>query len=280
MPITRAEFLKTLAVTSTCSLLGALCGCGKGSGAPAPVTPDVDGDALLVDATDGSAQPFRDVTAGGDDARQDGFVVVQDYLPDVMADVRYFGTYNFVGERIDGYEEPLVILSREAADALGAASDDAVSRGYRLKVYDGYRPQRAVSHFCRWADDVTDTRMKPYFYPELDKSALFPQGYISERSGHTRGATVDITLFDMGLGKDADMGGTFDYFGVLSHPDTRDGLSDAQYANRMTLRDIMVGAGFRPLETEWWHFCLADEPYPDTYFDFPVAYGSLANPRG
>lgn len=278
MPITRNEFIRG-ALATTAGLL-TLCGCGgKAGGDGTGAAEMTDENPVLIDTTGDEAPIEPDGMGAEDDGgdRQEGFVVIQDYVPDVMTDVRYFGTYNFVGERIDGYEEPLVILCQEAADALRIASDDAVSRGYRLKIFDGYRPQRAVDRFCRWAEDASDTRMKQYFYPELEKSTLFPSGYIAEKSGHTRGSTVDISLFDMGLGRDVDMGGTFDYFGELSHPDARDGLSDEQYENRMALRDIMVGAGFEPLTTEWWHFKLADEPYPDTYFDFPVAYDSLAD---
>ncbi len=156
-----------------------------------------------------------------------------------------------------------------AAARLAAASDDCVRRGYRLKIYDAYRPQRAVSHFMRWAKDVDDTRMKAPFYPNLDKSVLFAQGYIAEKSGHSRGSTVDLTLFDTKTGKEVNMGGTFDWFGEESHPDYK-GVTEEQLANRMLLRDIMVAHGFKPLVEEWWHFTLADEPYPDTYFDFPV----------
>ena len=144
-----------------------------------------------------------------------------------------------------------------------------MKRGYRLKIYDAYRPQRAVSHFMRWAKDAEDARMKPCFYPNLDKSVLFDQGYIAEKSGHSRGSTVDLTLFDMKTGKEVDMGGTFDWFGEESHPDYR-GVTEEQLANRMLLREIMLSHGFKPLAEEWWHFTLADEPCPDTYFDFPV----------
>ena len=126
-----------------------------------------------------------------------------------------------------------------------------------------------MSHFVRWGADAGDTRMKPYFYPDHDKPSLFEKGYIAARSGHSRGSTVDLTLFDMKSGKEVDMGGTFDWFGVESHPDYR-GITEEQYANRMLLRSIMVANGFKPLAEEWWHFTLADEPYPDTYFDFPV----------
>ena len=204
-----------------------------------------------------------------DVAGRGGFVALAEAVPDVILEPRYYSTYNFVGERIDGYEEPCALLTKEAARALRAASDDCVRRGYRLKIYDAYRPQRAVAHFVRWAADVGDTRMKPYFYRDLDKSVLFERGYIAEKSGHSRGSTVDLTLFDMKTGKDVDMGGTFDWFGKESHPDFK-GVTKEQYANRMLLREIMLAHGFKPLAEEWWHFTLANEPYPDTYFDFPV----------
>ena len=202
-------------------------------------------------------------------ARPDGFVPLAEAVPDAILEIRYYSTYNFVGDRIDGYEQPCAILTKEAAKALKAASDECVKRGYRLKIYDAYRPQRAVAHFVRWADDVGDTRMKPHFYPNLDKSVLFKQGYIAERSGHSRGSTVDLTLFDMKTGKEVDMGGTFDWFGKESHPSYRN-ITKEQFANRMLLRDIMTTHGFKPIDEEWWHFTLANEPYPDTYFDFPV----------
>ncbi len=199
----------------------------------------------------------------------EGFVSVAEILPDAILEIRYSSTYNFVGDRIDGYEEPCAILTTAAARALKEASDDAKRRGYRLKIYDAYRPQRAVSHFMRWAKDTADTRMKAYFYPNLDKSVLFAQGYIAEKSGHSRGSTVDLTLFDMKTGKEVDMGGTFDWFGRESHPDYKD-ITKEQFANRMLLREIMLAHGFKPIAEEWWHFTLANEPYPDTYFDFPV----------
>ena len=182
-----------------------------------------------------------------------GFVSLAEAVPDAILEIRYYSTYNFVGERVDGYERPCALITKEAAAALKAASDDCVRRGYRLKIYDAYRPQRAVSHFMRWAKDVKDTRMKYAFYPNLDKSVLFAQGYIAERS----------------TGKEVDMGGTFDWFGHESHPDYKD-ITKEQFANRMLLREIMLAHGFKPIAEEWWHFTLANEPYPDTYFDFPV----------
>ena len=202
------------------------------------------------------------------DDRSD-FVLLTDAVPDAILEIRYYATYNFVGTRIDGYEAPIAMLTKKAAKALKAVSDDVMAKGYRLKIYDAYRPQNAVDHFVRWAADVADTTMKYCFYPNLDKSVLFEQDYIMAKSGHTRGSTVDLTLFDMATGKELDMGGTFDWFGEESHPDYR-GITDEQYAHRMILRTAMLSHGFKPLDSEWWHFTLADEPYPDTYFTFPL----------
>ena len=147
------------------------------------------------------------------------FVTISDVVPDVILEIRYFSTYNFVGTRVDGYMEPTALLTKQAADSLKVVSDELRQQGYVLKIFDAYRPQMAVDHFVRWAADVSDTIMKPYFYPDLDKSVLFEQEYIMKRSGHTRGSTVDLTLFDMAKEKDVDMGGTFDWFGYESHPD-------------------------------------------------------------
>ncbi len=198
-----------------------------------------------------------------------GFVKLSEVVPDAILEIRYYSTYNFVGERIDGYENPVAYLTKEAAAALKEVSDELVKKGYRLKIYDAYRPQTAVNHFSRWAKAVKDTKMKEYFYPELDKSVLFKQGYIDYKSGHSRGSTLDLTLFDMKTEQEVDMGGTFDYFGKKSHPDYK-GITPKQFENRMILRDAMTSHGFKPLSTEWWHFTLKNEPYPDTYFDFPV----------
>ena len=231
-----------------------------------------------------------------EDASQ--FVTLTDVVPDAILEIRYFGTYNFVGEHIDGYEEPTALLTRAAADSLRAVSDDVISMGYRLKIYDAYRPQRGVDHFVRWAANVSDTLMKTYFYPDLDKSVLFEQEYIYEKSGHTRGSTVDLTLFDMTTEKELDMGGTFDWFGIESHPDFcgnpetgeytgsstvtgQRSITAEQFQNRMILRQAMLRHGFKPLDSEWWHFTLKDEPFPDTYFTFPVRQlTSLLNREG
>ncbi len=203
-----------------------------------------------------------------------GFVVLGDLIPDVIQEIRYYSSFNFVGARIDGYEEPVALLTSEAAEALKQVCAQAARFGYRLKIFDAYRPQQAVDHFMRWAADPADTRMKPFFYPDLDKESLIPGGYIARRSGHSRGSTVDLTLFDMSQGSDADMGGPFDWFGELSHPDSR-AVAPEQRARRLLLRELMTRAGFRPLESEWWHFTLADEPYPDTIFTFPVSRSAI-----
>lgn len=204
-----------------------------------------------------------------DTYRAADFVSVGEYIPDVLLDVRYYSTYNFVGARIDGYESPIVLLTRQATDALRLVNADMLSQGYRLMLYDGYRPQRAVDHFARWAEDLSADAMKPVFYPDVDKTDLFEQGFIARRSGHSRGSTIDLTLLDAATGQLVDMGGPFDFFGELSHPDYA-GVTPAQQANRMRLREAMLKHGFKPLSTEWWHFTLKNEPWPDTYFDFPV----------
>ena len=210
-----------------------------------------------------------------------GFVNITDVVPDVILEVRYFGAYNFVGARIDGYEQPTALLTREAADSLKAVSEDLKAQGYRLKIYDAYRPQMGVDHFVRWGQDLDDTLMKPYFYPNESKDSLFIKDYIATRSGHSRGSTLDLTLFDMRTEKEVDMGGTFDWFGKESHPDCggdpvtgtyrpNDTITAQQFANRMLLRTVMLSHGFKPYDCEWWHFTLKNEPYPDTYFEFPV----------
>lgn len=199
-----------------------------------------------------------------------GFVLVSEAVPDVILEIRYYSTYNFIGDRVDGYEEPVALLTKEASAALLAVSDDVAKQGYRLKAFDAYRPQKAVTHFMRWARDEKDARMKAYFYPGLEKKDLIPGGYIAEHSGHSRGSTVDLTLFDMKTGKELDMGGPFDFFGELSHGDF-DGVTPEQRANRLFLQRMMTARGFAPYAGEWWHFTLANEPYPDTYFTFPVS---------
>ena len=177
------------------------------------------------------------------------FFNITDVVPYASLEIRYYSTYNFVGARIDGYQQPTALLTRRAADSLKAVSDDVIRQGYRLKIFDAYRPQRAVDHFVRWSVDVTDTAMKRFFYPDLDKSVLFEQEYIMEKSGHTRGSKVDLTLFDIDLEREVDLGGTFDWFREASHPDYTS-ITDEQFANRMILREAMLRHGFKPLDSE------------------------------
>ena len=203
-----------------------------------------------------------------------GFVLLADYVPHIIQEIRYYSTYNFIGERIDGYEEPCALLTIEAARALKAVSSELLVKGYRLKVFDAYRPTTAVRHFVLWGIEDQDLRMKPYFYPDLEKQELFARGYIASQSSHSRGSTVDLTLLDMQTGKELDMGGPFDLFSEVSHPDCRS-ITTEQYDNRMLLRQAMLRGGFEPIDCEWWHFTLKNEPYPDTYFDFPVSSAYL-----
>ena len=199
-----------------------------------------------------------------------GFVLLADYVPHILQEIRYYSSYNFIGERIDGYEEPCALLSIEAARALKAVSNEVFVQGYRLKVFDAYRPVCAVKQFVLWGIEDQDIRMKPYFYPDLEKQELFSRGYIARQSSHSRGSALDLTLLDMKTGKELDMGSPFDLFSPISHPDCRD-ITDEQYENRMILQRSMVRNGFEPFECEWWHFSLVNEPYPDTYFAFPVS---------
>lgn len=204
------------------------------------------------------------------DGLPEGFVYVSDIVPDAMLEMRYCSDYNFTGGRVDGYEAPVAILTRQAAEALKTASDVLSSRGYRLKIYDAYRPQRAVANFVRWSNDLGEESMKAQFYPDIEKSDILSGGYIAANSGHSRGSTVDLTIVNAATGEEVDMGGSFDLFGKSSHPSFTDGLTSVQIANRRILRDAMLDAGFAPIDNEWWHFTLRDEPHPDTYFDFPV----------
>jgi D-alanyl-D-alanine dipeptidase len=198
-----------------------------------------------------------------------GFVDAGAVVDGLVVDMRYFGDQNFVGERIDGYERARCVLSAPAASALAAVQHDLAARGLGLKVFDCYRPQRAVAHFVRWAQRIDDVKRKREFYPDVDKRDLFKEGYISERSGHSRGSTVDLTLVRRADGRELDMGSPFDFFSPKSWPSDTSAGAQAQ-ANRALLAAAMSRGGFRPYDKEWWHFTLVDEPFPDTYFDFPV----------
>ena len=226
---------------------------------PSPVKMEVAVAPTVADtAVETAAEPI------------DGFCLLTDSIPDILLDMRYCSDYNFVGTRIDGYEEPVAILTTQAASALRKVSDDLRTQGFRLKIYDAYRPQRAVAHFRRWGQDPDDTIMRADFYPGLSKQQIFSRGFVARKSGHSRGSTVDLTLVHADTGEDVDMGGSFDFFGERSHTFSEQ-ITDQQRQNRLLLRNAMLRRGFRPVQGEWWHFTLRNEPFPDTYFDFPVS---------
>ncbi|MDT6987408.1 M15 family metallopeptidase [Streptomyces lusitanus] len=227
------------------------------------------------------------------------FVALHSVDPTILHEIRYVTPHNFVGSPVDGYKQPLCILTRPAAEALRTAQRRLLPRGYSLKVYDCYRPQRAVDHFVRWAEDLDDQTMKGEFYPNVDKTRLFADGYIAEKSGHSRGSTVDLTLVKLPArptrpyhpgepltpcfapkderfpDNSVDMGTGYDCFDTLSHTlDPR--ITGVQRANRMLLKTTLEDLGFVNLAEEWWHYTFKPEAYPDTYFDFPVARRSLA----
>ncbi|WP_320775320.1 M15 family metallopeptidase [Streptomyces sp. CRN 30] len=226
------------------------------------------------------------------------FVALRTVAPTILEDIRYATAHNFVGERVDGYRQPLCILTRPAAEALATAQNRLLRQGYTLKVYDCYRPQRAVDHFVRWAEDLDDQAMKTEFYPAVDKTRLFADGYIAEKSGHSRGSTVDLTVVKLPArptrpyhpgqtlvpctapqaerfpDNSVDMGTGYDCFDTLSHTaDPR--VQGTQRANRLLLKDTLDKLGFVNLAEEWWHYTFEPESHPDTYFDFPVSARSL-----
>jgi len=216
-------------------------GGGRGDEAPAPAKAGADVD--LVD--------------------------VREIEPSIRADIRYFGDDNFVGAPIDGYEAAKCLLSRSAAEALAGVQRELAADGLGLLVYDCYRPQRAVDHFVRWAADTADLGTKAEFYPNVDKSRLFDEGYIAERSGHSRGSTVDLTLVRDDAAEPLDMGTPYDFFDPRSHTESPE-ITERHLADRLRLRAAMEAGGFRNYPAEWWHYTLRDEPYPDVYFDLPI----------
>ncbi|WP_329080979.1 M15 family metallopeptidase [Streptomyces niveus] len=228
----------------------------------------------------------------------DEFVALRTVAPTIIQEIRYVTPHNFVGEPVDGYDQPLCILTRPAARALQRAQWKLLRQGYSLKVYDCYRPQRAVDHFVRWAKDLQDERMKPEFYPQVDKSRLFADGYIAEKSGHSRGSTVDLTIVKLPAkptrpyvpgeklvpcyapqgerfrDNSVDMGTGYDCFDTLSHTDDPR-IQGERRANRQLLKSTLADVGFTNLPEEWWHFTHKPELFPDTYFDFPVSWRSV-----
>lgn len=200
-------------------------------------------------------------------SKPDFFVELSEEIPSVVLEMRYFSKNNFIGTVIDGYQKPKAYLTKQACEKLKEASKDFFKLGYRIKIFDAYRPQRSVDHFVRWAKDEKDTLMKAIYYPRVAKKDLFKLDYIASKSGHTRGSTLDLTLVDAKTGKEIDMGSPYDFFGKISWPFAQS-ISETQKQNRMLLRKIMLANGFRPYVCEWWHFTLVNEPFPNSYFNF------------
>ena len=196
-----------------------------------------------------------------------GFAEISTLIDDAAYDIRYYSPNNFTANKINGYKAPRAYLTKEALLALANAAEDLRAQGYRLLIWDAYRPQKAVDNFVNWINNPDDPGDKT-FYPKLEKSDLLAGSYIMAKSGHSRGSTVDLTIMKKDGGF-VDMGGTFDLFSEISHPDYKK-ISKKQKKNRKILRDAMVKAGFNPIDSEWWHFTLKDEPYKDTYFNFDV----------
>ncbi|MBR2137576.1 MAG: M15 family metallopeptidase [Alphaproteobacteria bacterium] len=195
------------------------------------------------------------------------FAEISSSIDDAAFDIRYYSPKNFTGNKINGYKAPRAYLTKEALSALTKAAEELRAKGYRLLIWDAYRPQKAVDHFVQWINDPSDAGDKS-FYPDLAKANLLAGNYIAAKSGHTRGSTVDLTIIKKD-GSPVDMGGTFDLFSEVSHPDYEK-ITDEQKQNRQILHDAMINAGFKGIDSEWWHFTLQNEPYPDTYFNFDV----------
>lgn len=199
----------------------------------------------------------------------EGFVYLSDIDTTIQKEVRYFSTNNFIGKRIDGYHKNRVIMTEKTAISLQNVQQILLKKGFSLKIFDAYRPQQAVAHFVRWAKVLKDTLMKKEYYPNVRKSELFKRGFIASKSGHSRGSTVDITIIDLKTKKELDMGSLYDYFGIKSHPLYKK-ITQKQQQNRMLLRTTMIQHNFIPYNNEWWHFTLKKEPFPETYFNFPI----------
>ena len=220
------------------------------------------------------------------------FVEIQYVIPDIVLDLRYLTNHNFLGVPIDGYIAEKCYITKAAADSLSKVQAELRKFNLSLKVYDAYRPQRAVDHFVKWAKNLSDTLTKKEFYPTVDKSRLFVDGYIAEKSGHSRGSTIDLTIVPIPYSKQPeydvnnqcecyksieerfkdnsiDMGTGFDCFSSLSHTGNNT-ITAQQRANRLLLKSLMDKYGFRNLAEEWWHFTLRNEPFPKTYFDFEI----------
>jgi D-alanyl-D-alanine dipeptidase len=198
-----------------------------------------------------------------------GFVFVDEVLSGVRWDAKYATWDNFTGKPVDGYDVNRIVGSHALAEALLEATTRAAASGFGLLLWDGYRPQRAVNRFLEWSTQPEDGRTKPAFYPNIDRAEMFTNGYVAPKSGHSRGSAVDLTLYRLDTGELAAIGGRHDLMDERSHHGAR-GVSDIEAQNRRTLCSIMEHSGFQRYECEWWHYALRGEPYPDTYFDFPI----------
>jgi zinc D-Ala-D-Ala dipeptidase len=197
------------------------------------------------------------------------FIYLKTLIPTLHEEMRYYTANNFIGRPIRSYLKPVCILTKQAAKALLKVQTRLNKQNLGLKVFDCYRPQMAVDDFYQWSQNAQDQKMKKEYYPRIDKANLFDLNYIAQRSGHTRGSTVDLTIIDLASNTELDMGTPFDFMDPLSHPDNQE-ITQKQFQNRQLLSTVMQTFGFNPLKTEWWHFTLQDEPYKNTYFNFPV----------
>ena len=202
----------------------------------------------------------------------DGFVFIDEAVPGVRWDSKYATWDNFTGKPVDGYLVNRIAGTTALADALMRARDEAASRGFGLLLWDGYRPQRATERFIQWSEEAEDGAKKQRHYPNIERSQMFDLGYVAARSGHSRGSTVDLTIFHLQSGELVDMGGDHDVMDEISHHGAA-GVTAAQTANRESLLQVMERSGFNRYDEEWWHYSLANEPYPDTYFDFVIETG-------
>ncbi len=201
---------------------------------------------------------------------KEDFIDLKELMPNLRSDLRYFGSNNFVGSPITGYNAPKVLLTKDAANALKKVQDELERLGFGLLVYDAYRPQRATDHFTKWAEDDADTSTKLEYYPNINKKDLFSKGYISTKSGHSRGSTVDLTIVSLKTKQILNMGSPYDLFDEISSTEHTSSISKNQHSLRLLLKRRMEKHGWQSYSQEWWHFTLKDEPFPNTYFDFPI----------
>ena len=199
----------------------------------------------------------------------DGFVFVDELVPGIRWDAKYATWDNFTGKPVDGYLANRIVGTRALCAALARAREEAASLGFGLLLWDAYRPQRAVDCFVRWSKQPEDGRTKLRHYPNIDRAEMFERGYVAAKSGHSRGSTVDLTLYYLATGELAPMGGNHDLMDPISHHEA-EGITPDETKNRRYLCSIMEACGFEPYDREWWHYTLRAEPYPGTYFDFPI----------